>query len=198
MKSGFILAGAVLIGGAMIPAAASLAATQGPILLAQDDQHKDQHPQGGEHAGTGGGHAQPQGHMGSPMTGHPNAMSGHNTMTGHPNTMSGHTMMGGHPMSGGAAHGNFDRHTYQRNFTAPHHYHVGGYERPHGWYQHNWVYGEVLPALFWSQNYWLLDYYDYGLAVPPPGFVWVRYGNDALLIDQSTGEILQVEYGVFY
>ena len=42
-------------------------------------------------------------------------------------------------------------------------------------------------------------YYGYyGLPYPPPGTVWVRYGDDALLIDQYTGEIVEVIYGLFY
>ena len=52
---------------------------------------------------------------------------------------------------------------------APRRFHANGYQRPHGWYEHRWVYGEILPSLFWSQNYWLSDYYDYGLSDPPPG-----------------------------
>jgi Ni/Co efflux regulator RcnB len=35
------------------------------------------------------------------------------------------------------------------------------------------------------------------LEVPPAGYEWVRDGNDAMLIDTTSGEILQVEYGVF-
>jgi len=31
-----------------------------------------------------------------------------------------------------------------------------------------------------------------------PGYVWVRYGPDALLIDTYTGEIIQVRYDVFW
>ena len=39
-----------------------------------------------------------------------------------------------------------------------------------------------------------------GIALdpPPPGTVWVRYGNDALLIDRYSGEVIQVVYGIFY
>ena len=33
---------------------------------------------------------------------------------------------------------------------------------------------------------------------PPPGTIWVRDGSDALLIDQGDGEIIQVDYSVFY
>jgi Ni/Co efflux regulator RcnB len=38
---------------------------------------------------------------------------------------------------------------------------------------------------------------DRRCGVPPMGFEWVRDDTDALLIDTNTGEILQVEYGVF-
>ena len=33
---------------------------------------------------------------------------------------------------------------------------------------------------------------------PMPGTVWVRYGDDALLIDRYTGEVIQVAYGIFW
>jgi Ni/Co efflux regulator RcnB len=48
------------------------------------------------------------------------------------------------------------------------------------------------------QDYWLTDFYDFGLTPPPPGTVWVRYGDDALLIDEYNGEVIQVAYNVFY
>ena len=88
--------------------------------------------------------------------------------------------------------------SFQRNFTAPHRFHAAAYRRPRGWYSHHWVFGEILPALFWTQDYWLTDYVDFGLEPPPPGTVWVRDGYDALLIDRYTGEIIQVDYSVFY
>lgn len=80
----------------------------------------------------------------------------------------------------------------QRRFRAP------AYRRPPGWYARRWTFGEFLPAAFWARDYWLSNYVDYALPPPPFGAVWVRYGNDALLIDQDTGEIITVEYGVFY
>ncbi len=95
-----------------------------------------------------------------------------------------------------ANHGDWGR--YQRNEFAQHRFRFGGYERPRGWYYRRWRFGEFLPGLFWSQNYWIGDYNDFGLPYPPPGCVWVRYGDDALLIDRYTGEIVQVMYGLFY
>lgn len=93
---------------------------------------------------------------------------------------------------------NFNKSNYQRNVTATHRYHAGAYRQPQGYYYRRWTFGEVLPRLFWAQDYWLGDYVTYGLPAPPFGYVWVRYGDDALLIDTDTGEILQVDYGVFY
>lgn len=102
---------------------------------------------------------------------------------------------------GGPGGGHHDFHSfgdYHQNFNASRHFHAGAYIRPQGWYPHRWVFGEVLPPLFWARNYWLMDFMDFGLPPPPPYAVWVRYGNDALLIDQDSGEIITVEYGVFY
>jgi Ni/Co efflux regulator RcnB len=87
---------------------------------------------------------------------------------------------------------------YQRNFNAPRRFQASNYQRPRGWYSHRWSYGEILPSLFWASDYWLNDFNDYGLPPPPPGTVWVRDGEDALLIDRYSGEIIEVEYSVFY
>jgi Ni/Co efflux regulator RcnB len=89
---------------------------------------------------------------------------------------------------------------YNRAFSAPQRYRFRGptYQRPYGWYSRRWSYGDFLPSLFWSSNYWINDFGYYGLMPPPPGTVWVRDGSDALLIDRYTGEIIQVEYNIFY
>jgi Ni/Co efflux regulator RcnB len=87
---------------------------------------------------------------------------------------------------------------FHRNFSAPRHFRVGVYQRPRGWYAHRWVFGEILPSLFWTSNYWINDYMAYDLEPPPPGTVWVRDGDDALLIDRFSGEIIEVAYNVFY
>lgn len=88
----------------------------------------------------------------------------------------------------------------RRNVTAQHHYRYRGnnWYWPHGYSYRRWAFGMTLPSLFWGSNYWINDYYYYGLGAPPPGTVWVRYGNDAILIDRYTGEILEVVYDQFY
>ncbi len=91
-----------------------------------------------------------------------------------------------------------DFNSYQRNFSSPRRYNAPRYRRPAGWYSHRWTYGERLPPAFFVRNYWIDDFFDYGLVSPPYGAVWVRYGSDALLIDEESGEVIQVVYGVFY
>lgn len=87
---------------------------------------------------------------------------------------------------------------YRRNFNSPRRFNVGIYHAPRGYYYHRYSYGDRLPALYFARNYWLSEFLLYGLFAPPPGLIWVRYGPDALLVDQYTGEIVQVRYNVFY
>jgi hypothetical protein len=95
-------------------------------------------------------------------------------------------------------HENFDPHPYQGNWYAESHYHAEPYREPHGWYYRRWVYGETLPPAFWGREYWMDNYWQYGLIDPPYGYVWVRYGPDAFLLDVALGQILSAMYGVFY
>jgi Ni/Co efflux regulator RcnB len=92
----------------------------------------------------------------------------------------------------------FDRRSYQRNGWASRKFRGGYYRKPSGWYYRRWGYGQILPFAFFARDYWLNDYYAYDLPVPPYGYEWVRYGDDAILVDTRTGMILQVQYGVFY
>ena len=90
-----------------------------------------------------------------------------------------------------------DRGAYQHNFHAARIYRIGPYHHPRGWVAHRWVYGQILPRAYWIPEYVLADYWLFGLEVPPAGYEWVRDDDDALLVNTETGEILQVEYGVF-
>jgi Ni/Co efflux regulator RcnB len=91
----------------------------------------------------------------------------------------------------------FDRAAYQHNFHAARVFHVGPYHRPRGWVAQRWVHGQILPRVYFAPEYVLSDYWLFALEVPPVGFEWVRDDEDALLVNIQSGEILQVEYGVF-
>jgi Ni/Co efflux regulator RcnB len=89
---------------------------------------------------------------------------------------------------------------YHRAFNAPQRYRYRGpaYHRPPGFSYRRWNYGDFLPSLYWGSSYWINDSSYYNLMPAPPGTVWVRYGDDAVLIDRYTGEVIQVEYSAFY
>ncbi|MBI3678406.1 MAG: RcnB family protein [Proteobacteria bacterium] len=82
--------------------------------------------------------------------------------------------------------------------TSPQRYHAGVYKAPSGYHYQRWSPGERLPHIYFVRTFWILDFIDFGLFLPPPGYVWVRFGPDALLIDTFTGEVIAVEYDVFW
>jgi len=92
----------------------------------------------------------------------------------------------------------FERRAFQRNFMAPRRFRAGAFRAPPGYRYQRWTFGESLPRAFWAQPYWITNFWVYDLDRPPFGTEWVRFGPDALLVDTSTGEILQAEYNVFY
>lgn len=69
---------------------------------------------------------------------------------------------------------------------------------PPGWGYRRWAIGAVLPALFLAPAYYYSGWEEIGLTPPPPGFQWIQYGPDLLLVNVTTGEVIDVAYGVFY
>lgn len=87
---------------------------------------------------------------------------------------------------------------YRRNFNAPRRFQAGRYRQPYGYSYRRYTFGQNLPFQYYRRDYWLTNFLVFGLFSPPPGYVWVRFGPDALLIDEYTGEIVQVRYNMFY
>lgn len=92
----------------------------------------------------------------------------------------------------------FEKRAFQRNVMSARRFRAGAFRAPAGWRYRRWGFGESLPRAFWAQPYWITNFWLYDLDRPPFGCEWVRFGPDALLVDTSTGEILQAEYNVFY
>lgn len=69
---------------------------------------------------------------------------------------------------------------------------------PPGYNYRRWNPGLILPSIFLSSAYFYDDYWRMGLAGPPYGYRWVRYGPDLLLVEIRTGRIVDVIYGAFY
>jgi Ni/Co efflux regulator RcnB len=101
------------------------------------------------------------------------------------------------PKGWNARPSNVDRVAYQHNYQAARAYRIGPYHRPPGWTARRWGYGDILPRAYWASPFILADYWLFALEVPPAGYEWVRDGSDAILVNTTSGEILQVEYGVF-
>ncbi|WP_305805198.1 RcnB family protein [Stenotrophomonas sp. YIM B06876] len=92
----------------------------------------------------------------------------------------------------------FDADRYHHNFRAAQNYRIGPYHARPGFEYRRWRYGDILPAEFWGPDYLLTDYWLFGLDMPPVGYEWVRYGNDGLMINLATGEIVQSVYDIFH
>lgn len=82
--------------------------------------------------------------------------------------------------------------------TTYHRIQVSSFQYPHGYNYRRWSIGAILPRLFLSSPYYWSDYGALGLLAPPPGYVWVRYGPDLLLVNRYTGRVADVIYGAFY
>jgi Ni/Co efflux regulator RcnB len=115
-----------------------------------------------------------------------------------PNNYQDNNRGNGNPRTAGQRRDFSSFREFHRDFNASRRFHAPAYRRPTGWYDHRWSFGEYLPRTYWVRDYWLDDFAAYGLPPPPYGAVWVRVGNDALLVDEDSGEVITVEYSVFY
>ncbi len=100
-------------------------------------------------------------------------------------------MAGPHPGGPPRAQFTFHGHDFNRVHSAPFVY-------PHGWEYRRWAVGAALPPLFLAPAYYYADWAALGLAPPQPGFQWVRYGPDLLLVNITTGEVVDTIYDAFY
>ena len=77
-------------------------------------------------------------------------------------------------------------------------FHIGIYYDPFGYnYYRPFNIGYRLYPSYYGQQYWI-DPGLYQLPYPPPGTVWVRYWDDALLVDTYTGEVVDVIRNFFW
>ena len=100
-------------------------------------------------------------------------------------------MAGPHPGGPPRAQFTFHGHDFNRIHGAPFVY-------PHGWEYRRWAVGAALPPLFLAPAYYYTDWAALGLAPPEPGFQWVRYGPDLLLVNIATGQVVDTVYDAFY
>jgi Ni/Co efflux regulator RcnB len=75
---------------------------------------------------------------------------------------------------------------------------VGVYYDPFGWSYRPYQIGWRLWPSYYSRSYWIEDPWRYRLPYAPPGYVWVRYWDDALLVDTWSGEVVDVIQNFFW
>lgn len=75
---------------------------------------------------------------------------------------------------------------------------LGFYVDPFGWGYRPYSIGWRLWPSYYSSRFWLNDPWQYRLPYAPPGYRWVRYYDDALLVDTWNGEVVDVIYNFFW
>jgi Ni/Co efflux regulator RcnB len=86
-----------------------------------------------------------------------------------------------------------------RNYRDRHRstFHLGIYLDPFGYGYQPFGIGYRLTPAYFGQRYWI-DPGMYQLPYPPPGTQWVRYWNDAVLVDMYSGQVVDVIRDFFW
>lgn len=78
-------------------------------------------------------------------------------------------------------------------------YRMGRYYAPYRDYSYRRVgIGFYLGSLFYGSNYWIADPWEYRLPAVYGPYRWVRYYDDALLVNVYTGQVVDVIYDFFW
>lgn len=77
-------------------------------------------------------------------------------------------------------------------------FHLGFYFDPFGWSYRRYLIGWRFWPSYYSSRYWLHDPWYYRLPYAPPGYRWIRYYDDAILVDTWDGRVVDVIYNFFW
>jgi Ni/Co efflux regulator RcnB len=75
---------------------------------------------------------------------------------------------------------------------------VGIYIDPFGWRYRRWNVGWGLYPHYYSTRYWINDPWQYRLPPVYGPYRWVRYWDDAILVDLRTGRVVDVIHNFFW
>ena len=89
--------------------------------------------------------------------------------------------------------------SYRKVVQAPRRYRATqAWVAPSGFTYRRFSLDERVPTGLLAASFFLSNFGSYGLVSPPYGYVWVRDGTDALLVNRYNGRVVQVQYGLFY
>ena len=77
-------------------------------------------------------------------------------------------------------------------------YRLPRYTAPGRYDYRRFAIGTGLDASLWNRAYWIADPYAYRLPQAYGPYRWVRYYDDALLVDQRGGRVVDAVYGIFW
>ena len=77
-------------------------------------------------------------------------------------------------------------------------FHLGFYYDPFGWDYMRYPIGFRLWPSYYRSTYWLNDPWQYRLPPAYGPYRWIRYHDDALLVNIYTGEVVDVVYDFFW
>jgi Ni/Co efflux regulator RcnB len=112
-----------------------------------------------------------------------------------------HGQGGGERFQGGEqGRARYNAHNFPRTVHPEQRFHWrdGEWRGPPGYYYRHWGYGQRLPWGWFGARWYIDDFDDYDLSPPPWGYEWIRMGPDALLVNVSTGLIVEAVYGLFW
>lgn len=75
---------------------------------------------------------------------------------------------------------------------------LGWYYDPFGWGYRRFDIGWNMRPIYWSDRYWLQDPWQWRLPTVYGPYRWIRYYDDALLIDLRSGRVVDVIHDVFW
>jgi Nickel/cobalt transporter regulator len=90
----------------------------------------------------------------------------------------------------------YNWHDYRRHHRSL--FHFGFYFDPFNWGYQPFSIGSRLWPAYYGNQYWINDPWMYRLPYAPPGYVWIRYWNDAMLVDTYSGTVMDVIPGFFW
>ncbi|MES2119701.1 MAG: RcnB family protein [Pseudomonadota bacterium] len=92
--------------------------------------------------------------------------------------------------------GRYDWYNYRNRHGSL--FRLGLYFDPFGWGYQRYNIGWRLWPSYYGSNFWIDDPWSYRLPYAPPGTRWVRYYDDAILVDMWSGEVVDVIYDFFW
>lgn len=90
----------------------------------------------------------------------------------------------------------YDWYNYRHRYGSL--FRLGRYYDPYGWGYRRFSIGFSLWPSYYGSSYWLDDPWQYRLPPAYGPYRWVRYYDDALLVNIYTGHVVDVVYGVFW